>query len=297
MTVCVGAGCRGGANGFAIGVQPMGKVGVAVHRLAGGARPARAASNGHAPTKGLRAVPWFLALMTIGLAAPTNGYAAGNMQHDAAAVSAALRDSSPVPAPQVVALPPPALTGAHDLARLLRHRRSVREFAPTPLQLAQIGQLLWAAQGITSASGQRAAPSAGALYPIELYIIAGEVEGLAAGIYHYDPPGHRLTLIERGDRRRAVAAAATQQLWLAAAPTIIVFGAVHARTGSKYGHRADRFVSIEVGHAAENLFLQAVDLGLGTADVGAFDDAEMLRVLQLPRDVAPLLLMPVGVPR
>jgi len=199
--------------------------------------------------------------------------------------------------PHDVALPSPALEGTHSLEQLLKQRRSQREFAATPLTLAQVGQLLWAAQGITAGGKLRTAPSAGALYPLELYVVAGQVGGLPAGIYHYHPRGHRLVLIERGDHRDTLAAVALQQMWLAQAPAVIVFGADDARTAAKYGNRAGRYVHIEVGHAAENLFLQAEDLGLGTVDVGAFDDHGVARVLRLPRNVAPLLLMPVGVPR
>lgn len=197
---------------------------------------------------------------------------------------------------RTVALPPPVLTGTRSLAQLLKQRRSVRTFAATPLALQGLGQLLWAAQGITTPDNLRTAPSAGALYPLELYVVAGNVEGLPAGVYHYDPRGHRLGLIRPGDQRQALAAATMQQAWLAQAPVVVVFGAVHARMASKYRDRADRYVSIEVGAAAENLFLQAGDLGLGTVNVGAFDDARVRRDLQLPAQVAPLLLMPVGVP-
>lgn len=195
-----------------------------------------------------------------------------------------------------ITLPPPALKGQHSLETLLSQRRSVREFAATPLTLSKLGQLLWAAQGITGPDGRRTAPSAGALYPLELYVAAGRVEGLAAGVYHYDPHGHRLQRVRSVDVRAALAEAALGQHWLAQAPAVVVFGAVAARTESKYNERAERYVHIEVGHAAENLFLQAEDLGLGTVVVGAFHDAEVARVLGVPRDVAPLLLMPVGQP-
>jgi len=195
-----------------------------------------------------------------------------------------------------VALPSPTLKGTLSLERLLKQRRSLREFDATPLTIAQIGQLLWAAQGITADDKLRTAPSAGALYPLELYVVAGHVEGLPAGIYHYDPHGHSLLLIEPGDQRQGLASAAMQQMWLARAPAVIVFGADHARTAAKYASRAERYVHIEVGHAAENLFLQAEDLGLGTVDVGAFDDHQVARIMQFPHTVAPLLLMPVGAP-
>lgn len=198
---------------------------------------------------------------------------------------------------KIIPLPPPAVNGTHSLERLLEQRRSVREFASAPLTLAQLGQLLWAAQGITSREGLRTAPSAGALYPLELYVAVGEVKELAPGIYRYEPRGHSLSLVDGRDRRRALAAAALNQDWIAAAPVVFVFGAVYSRTESKYGDRAGRYVPIEVGHAAENLFLQAGDLGLGTCDVGAFDDGAVARAAYLPREVTPLLLMPAGRPR
>lgn len=199
--------------------------------------------------------------------------------------------------PDTIPLPRPTSRGTHTLEQLLKQRRSVREFASAPLTLMQLGQLLWAAQGVTAREGQRTAPSAGALYPLELYVAAGRVEGLASGVYHYEPHGHHLALVVAGDIRRALAEAALHQTWISAAPAVIVFGAVYARTAAKYGSRAERYVPVEVGHAAENLFLQAEDLGLGTCDVGAFDDRAVARAAHLPREVVPLLLMPVGEPR
>ena len=194
-------------------------------------------------------------------------------------------------------LPPPVTAGPHGLGRLLAQRRSVRAFAAAPLTLAQFGQLLWAAQGVTSREGLRTAPSAGALYPLELYAAVGHVVGLVPGVYHYEPRGHRLALVETGDKRRAVAAAALGQAWIAAAPAVIIIGAVYARTAAKYGSRAERYVPIEAGHAAENIYLQAEELDLGTCDVGAFEDQAIARAISLPREVVPLLLMPVGKPR
>lgn len=212
-------------------------------------------------------------------------------------VPAPAHGSAGLPSQRDVPLPPPTLARGHGLAALLMQRRSLRAFAPAPLTVAQLGQLLWAAQGITAEGLLRTAPSAGALYPLELYVVAGNVQGLRAGIYHYDPRGHRLELVASGDRRRALAAAAVRQAWIAAAPAIVAFAAVGARTAAKYGNRATRYVAIEVGAAAENLFLQADDLGLGTVDVGTFDDAAVARVLGLAGGAVPLLLMPVGRPR
>lgn len=193
-----------------------------------------------------------------------------------------------------IVLPPPVLSSNHSLESMLQQRRSVREFPDTALSLAEVGQLLWAAQGITHANGYRTAPSAGALYPLELYVVAIHVTGLAKGIYHYQPKANILIKIVDGDVHNALAEAALSQASVEQAAVVVVFTAVIARTERKYGERAERYVQIEVGHAAENLFLQAESLGLATVDVGAFHDHDVSRVLQLPADHTPLLLMPVG---
>ena len=193
-----------------------------------------------------------------------------------------------------VALPEPSVTGSNSLEQLLAQRRSVRDYQTATLKLAEIGQLLWAAQGITHLQGLRTAPSAGALYPLELYVVTGRIEGLAQGVYHYDPGHHQLIKTSDGDRRDALTQAALSQGWMKPASTIIVFTADYERTTWKYGKRGKRYVHIEVGHAAQNLFLQSESLGLATVVVGAFNDDEVARVLRLPADIQPLLLMPVG---
>ncbi|MCK5382460.1 MAG: SagB/ThcOx family dehydrogenase [Gammaproteobacteria bacterium] len=195
---------------------------------------------------------------------------------------------------ETLALPEPDRSGRHPLEVLLQQRRSVREYRDKSLSLSDIGQLLWAAQGITDSRGLRAAPSAGALYPLELYVVAGRVDRLPAGVYHYQPDGHRLLAMRRGDRRYGLAQAALGQSWLADAAAVVVFAAVYERTARKYGERAVRYVHIETGHAAQNLFLQAGALDLDTVTVGAFNDDAVAALLQLPADARPLLLMPVG---
>ena len=195
---------------------------------------------------------------------------------------------------EIVALPRPSVTGSKPLEHLLAQRRSVRDYRSTTIELARIGQLLWAAQGITDSQGFRTAPSAGALYPLELYVVAGRIEGLTEGIYHYDPRHHQLTKTRDGDLRLELAKAALSQDWMKDASAIIVFTADYERTTKKYGNRGKRYVHIEVGHAAENLFLQTEALELVTIVVGAFNDAAVARLLELPGDVEPLLLMPVG---
>ena len=193
-----------------------------------------------------------------------------------------------------VALPEPSVTGTTSLEQLLAQRRSIRDYHATALELPEIGQLLWAAQGITHLQGLRTAPSAGALYPLEIYVVTGGIEGLAQGVYHYEPRYHQLIKKSDGDLREALARAALSQDWIKNASTIFVFTADYERTTRKYGKRGKRYVHIEVGHAAQNLFLQSESLGLATVVIGAFHDDEVARLLQLPNELQPLLLMPVG---
>jgi SagB-type dehydrogenase family enzyme len=170
----------------------------------------------------------------------------------------------------------------------------VREFRAASLSLASVGQLLWAAQGLTASTGERTAPSAGGLYPLELYLVAGSVEQVAPGVYRYDPRGHRLRLHCSGDRRRALGGAALGQSAVTGAPAILVVVAVYGRTSAKYGSRGDRYVHMEVGHAAQNIYLEAQSLGLGTVIIGAFKDERVRDVLELPPSESPLALLPVG---
>jgi SagB-type dehydrogenase family enzyme len=196
-----------------------------------------------------------------------------------------------------IALPEARREGRVPVERALAGRRSVREYADAPLPLAELAQLAWAAQGVSDPAGYRTAPSAGALYPLELYLAAGEVLGLEPGVYRYLPQGHRLVRHAGGDVRGAVARAALLQLWIADAPAILVLAGVIERSAAKYGDRARRYVHMEVGHAAQNVYLQAETLGIGTCMVGAFHDGQLKRVLALPDEVEPLALLPVGRPR
>lgn len=194
----------------------------------------------------------------------------------------------------ILQLPEPMSGPVGTLDALLRERRTIRTFSPEPVTLAQIGQLLWAAQGITSPDGLRTAPSAGALYPLELHLLAGGVTGLPVGHYRYLPSRHGLEQMASADRRNAIAQAALGQAWIAEAPAILVVAAVPERTRAKYGARGRRYVDMEVGHASQNLLLQATALGLGCAVVGAFDDAALHRLLTLPREEEPLAILPIG---
>lgn len=190
------------------------------------------------------------------------------------------------------ALPQPRLQGPLSLEEALAQRRSIRSFDAQPLTLAELGQLLWAAQGFTTPAGLRSAPSAGALYPLELYAVMPE------GVYRYRPQGHQIVLHLAGDVRPALAAAALGQSAVADAPAVIVIAAVYARTAQKYGPaRSPRYVDLEAGHAGQNVLLQAVALGLGAVPIGAFYDERVQETLDLPADEQPLYLIPVGHPR
>lgn len=191
-----------------------------------------------------------------------------------------------------IQLPEPARSGVVSLEEALAERRSVREFLPDALTDRQLSQLLWAAQGISAPGGYRTAPSAGALYPLEVYV------AMPAGFYHYVPERHRLNLKSAVDLRQALCRAALDQQAIAEAGAVFVIAAVYERTMHKYGAtRGERYVHLEAGHAAQNLLLEAVALGLGAVPMGAFRDAEVQKVLSLPRNHQPLYLISVGKPR
>ena len=181
-----------------------------------------------------------------------------------------------------------------SVERARRERRSARAYAPGALTLAELGQLLWAAQGVTAPGGLRAAPSAGALYPLELRVVVGEVAGLETGVYRYLPETHRLEHSDPHDLRPDLAAAAHQQAWVSDNAALVVISAQYTRTTGKYGPRGVRYAHLEAGHSAENLFLQATALGIATVLVGAFDDAAVTRLLRLEPSEEPLVLMPLG---
>jgi SagB-type dehydrogenase family enzyme len=205
---------------------------------------------------------------------------------------------------EVIALPYPKLRGSVSVEEALANRRSVREFREEPLTLEELGQILWAAYGISEVTyGLRTAPSAGAQYPLELYAVVGErgVETqdgfLTPGVYHYDPHAHAISLRKAGDYRRELYHAALDQTWVLTAPVSLVFTAVYSRTVRIYGERGRvRYVPMDLGHAAQNVYLQATAMGLGTVAVGAFYDDEVARILDLPAEETPLYIMPIGRP-
>ncbi len=177
------------------------------------------------------------------------------------------------------------------LEEALQRRRSIREYAPTPLSDREVDRLLWAAQGTTDEEGHRTTPSAGATYPLEAFAVTAD------GVFRYEPAGGLQRTVREGDLRADLDAAARGRGLVLAAPLTIALAAVPARTQGRYGEeRGRRYVHFEVGHAAQNVLLQAVALGLGSVVVGAFDDAAVKAVLGLRADEEPLYLLPVGHP-
>jgi SagB-type dehydrogenase family enzyme len=206
-----------------------------------------------------------------------------------------LLPASAVPAAGT-SLAAPERTGRMPLEQALARRRSVRHYRDQPLALAAVSQLLWAAQGTTGSGGRRTAPSAGALYPLELHLVAERVEGLAAGVHRYLPATHALERSVAEAAASTLQRAAMGQPAVGAAAAVVAITAVEARAAGKYGARAGRYVAFEAGAAAQGLALQAVSLGLGTVVIGGFDEAAVVRALRLPQGERPVVLMPVGVP-
>lgn len=189
------------------------------------------------------------------------------------------------------ALPKPALKGTVSIEQTLATRRSVRRYADRPLTDEHLAQLLWAAQGITAKGrGLRTAPSAGALYPLEIYVFLND------GVHHYSPQDHALTLVKAGDQRADLARAALSQACVRNNAAVILIAADYARTTGKYGNRAKMYVDIEAGCVCQNVLLQAVALDIGAVPVGAFRDADVKRIAALPEAETPILLIPLGYP-
>jgi SagB-type dehydrogenase family enzyme len=187
-----------------------------------------------------------------------------------------------------------------SLEEAIARRRSIRRYRSQPVSLSQLSQVLWAAQGITGSRGRfRAVPSAGATYPLEIFVLAGRdtIVGLDEGVYRYDVESHSLDLQRKGDLRAELSAAALNQGYIAEAPADIVVCAVYERTARSYGGRAERYVHMEVGHVGQNIHLQAVALGLASVVIGAFADEGVGEILGLERQIRPLYIMPLGKPQ
>jgi SagB-type dehydrogenase family enzyme len=191
----------------------------------------------------------------------------------------------------VIQLPEPNKSGVVGLETAINMRRSTRQFADTPLNYAQIGQLVWAGQGITDKQqGLRAVPSADNLYPIELYLVAPE------GVFVYNPQGHSLKQISSLDLRKQLSAAASGLGPVEDAACDIVIAGSARKVAAKYGNKAQKFMLLEAGHVAGNIQLQAVSLGLASMQVGDFEIRNVTRVCELPAELEPLLIVCVGHP-
>jgi len=189
---------------------------------------------------------------------------------------------------EIVNLPEPNLDGSVSVEQTIAVRRSRREFLSESLTLEQIGQLAWAAQGQAARGRYRTVPSAGATYPLELFLVTQD------GLFHYLVARHALEKLADGDLRSALAMAAWGQGFVEAAPVTLVFAAEFTRTTGRYGKRGVRYVYMEAGHAGQNVHLQAESLGLGSVAVGAFDDAAVSKVLALPKHLEPIYMVVVG---
>jgi SagB-type dehydrogenase family enzyme len=192
-----------------------------------------------------------------------------------------------------ILLPKASYTSKTSVEEALSKRRSIREYKDQPLKLEELSQLLWAAQGITSERGGRTAPSAGAKYPLEIFVVVGKVEKLESGIYRYRPEDHALIKTKDKDQRQELSLAAIRQVPIKEASMDIVITAIYRRTVEKYGEKGIRYVHIEVGHVCQNIYLQCESLNLGTVEIGAFEDAKVKKVLNLAEE-EPSAIMPVG---
>lgn len=190
-----------------------------------------------------------------------------------------------------IKLPEPVKKGSVTLEETLNERQSIRKYKNEPLTLKEVGQILWSAQG-TARHNNRTAPSAGATYPLEIYLAAGNVKGIKPGLYRYVSGPHTLEPVKSGDIRKELSSVCLGQPMIQFAPVSIIIDAVTERTSKRYGKRAERYVTMEAGHAGQNIYLQAASLGLGTVAVGAFSDSGMMKLI--PELEYPLCVFPVG---
>ena len=200
-------------------------------------------------------------------------------------------------------LPSPITDGAVSVESAMAKRRSQRNYIDKSISAEQLSQILWAAYGVTELTpdrpsvkgGFRTAPSAGALYPFEIYAIVSKVNGIEAGAYRYDPIEHKIIRTIDKDIREEFSAAAVGSVFIKDAPVILFYSAIFSRMTVKYGDRGrERYVCMDLGHSAQNVYLQAEALNLGTCAIGAFSDNRISRLMQLAEDEEPLYIMPVG---
>jgi SagB-type dehydrogenase family enzyme len=196
--------------------------------------------------------------------------------------------------PVKVKLPGLEVSGKSRIEELIAKRRSVRRYKDRKLSESVISRLLWAAQGISSEDGLRTSPSAGALYPLEIHVVVGGGGELEPGVYRYIPEDNILIREIAGDMREKLSKAALSQPMIRIAPVSFVISAVYARITAKYGNRGLRYIYMEAVHAAQNISLLGVELGIGICTVGAFEDEEVKNVLKLPANEEPLYILPLG---
>ena len=182
-------------------------------------------------------------------------------------------------------LPPPSFSGEKSVEEVIRDRKSIRKYSEGELELSKVSQLLWAASMV---------PSAGAIYPMVVYLVAEKVEGLEAGIYKYHPSLHSLEKTVEGKRGSELGKACLGQACVTGAPANIAISAIYKKIKAGYGERGVRYAMIEAGHISQNVYLQAEALELGTVAIGAFFDEHVTEVLKLPPEENPLYIMPVG---
>ena len=201
-----------------------------------------------------------------------------------------------------ILLPAPNLKGMVSVEEALYIRRSVREYKEEGISIGEVSQLLWSAYGVSKAiapdklrGGLKTAPSAGALYPLEIYIYIDRVAGLEKGFYYYEPNGHKIYLIKSGDFAKQLGAVCYGQDFIGTAPVSLVYSAIFERTTSKYGDRGrERYVAMDLGHSAENVYLQAEAMNMGTVGIGAFDDLSLKKLVNMTQVEEPLYVMPCG---
>lgn len=204
----------------------------------------------------------------------------------------------------LIELPEPKFDSNFSIERTLKERRSTRSYLDAPLTLAELSQILWAAYGVTYfvedmpeflRGGLKTAPSAGALYPLDIYVVVSNVSELEKGVYKYKPEGHKLILIGTEDVKQKLLECAYGQTMVEEASASLVYSAIFSRTTEKYGDRGrERYVCMDLGHSAENVYLQAVSLNIGTCAIGAFDDLKLRMLINMTQQEEPLYIMPLG---
>ncbi len=193
-----------------------------------------------------------------------------------------------------IILPSPVKEGGISVEEALSRRRSIRDYSDKELTTEEISQILWSAQGITDLSGKRTTPSAGALYPLEVYIFIRKGEGVKGGLYKYNPEGHKLSIVSNEDISENLAKAALNQSFIKEASAVLIVSAFLKKTTDRYGERGIQYVYIEAGHLSQNVYLQAESLNLLTVAVGAFNEEDIKEIVKMERKETPIYIMPIG---